>query len=40
MAEPARPYTPETLAERWDCSAQHVRRPRNRLLRVPGCGSL
>ena|SRR5690554_772324 len=26
MAEPARPYTPETLAERWDCSAQHVRR--------------
>src|SRR5690554_1322186 len=26
MANPARPYTPETLAERWDCSAQHVRR--------------
>ena len=21
MAEPARPYTPETLAERWGCSS-------------------
>ena len=25
MAEPARPYTPETLAERWSCSSQHIR---------------
>lgn len=25
MAEPARPFTPETLAEHWSCSAQHVR---------------
>lgn len=25
MAEPARPYTPETLAQRWSCSSQHVR---------------
>lgn len=28
MAEPAfppRPFTPETLAERWDCSPEHVR---------------
>ncbi|RKQ73493.1 helix-turn-helix domain-containing protein [Oceanibaculum indicum] len=25
MAEPARPFTPESLAEYWSCSAQHVR---------------
>jgi len=25
MAEPARPYTPETLAERWGCSSAHIR---------------
>ena len=25
MALPARPYTPETLAERWGCSSAHVR---------------
>lgn len=23
---PARPFTPESLAERWDCSAEKVRR--------------
>ena len=26
MAEPARPFTPETLAERWLCSAETVRQ--------------
>jgi excisionase family DNA binding protein len=25
MAEPVRPYTPETLAERWGCSPAHIR---------------
>lgn len=25
MADPARPYTPETLAEHWDCSPRHIR---------------
>ncbi|MBU0726413.1 MAG: helix-turn-helix domain-containing protein [Alphaproteobacteria bacterium] len=25
MAEPARPFTPESLAEYWSCSSQHVR---------------
>ena len=25
MVEPARPYTPRTLADRWACTPQHVR---------------
>lgn len=25
MSEPGRPYTPETLSERWSCSSQHIR---------------
>ncbi|RMC33731.1 helix-turn-helix domain-containing protein [Paracoccus alkanivorans] len=25
MAEPARPYTPDQLAERWQCSAETIR---------------
>lgn len=25
MSDHTRPYTPETLAERWSCSSQHIR---------------
>lgn len=45
MAEPSRPFTPETLAERWLCSAETVRQLVNqgrlrafrvgRMIRIP-----
>ncbi|MBM4073866.1 MAG: helix-turn-helix domain-containing protein, partial [Planctomycetes bacterium] len=26
MTQPAKPFTPKTLARRWDCTPMHVRR--------------